>query len=381
MIFAQAKKEIQDKFEGGTSFSIDWSDLFHEAARITNQNINPRSTKRRVPVYGGLSTELPILTCPTDISVPAALYVGAQSLGGRVFKYQPPKAFFTSADYECFTIDYINGIPFIMVRTANGQTLTLDSFLEPATFSGVTLSTTVRSFIYGSNALFGTFTDTAFTITKTLPAPQNLADYGRGVALVPFYAQDVTKVASVTLRLRTDATNFFQVTSTQDSIGDTFINGWNLARFDLANKTIGGGSPVISNIGSFSVLIPQTAGQSQAITLDKITLHQTTDASFEYYSTKIFKNAAGEFLDKPIDDADTVELLDEEMDIFIYEVCRLVIQNATYDSIDSKQSQRFDQELQRKYELYNDRHPSSEMPLQYNISSDIELSPYDNRYL
>lgn len=374
MVLSQAIQEIQNKFEGGTSFDINWYDLFHEAAKEMRKEINPRTAKRRVPIYGGISADVPVLTCPSDVQNPAGLYVGEQMFGGRKFRYQAPQAFYESFDAERFTIDYINGTPFILCRTNYGGSVTLQDFSDPSDFTGVSLALTQRNFIYGSGALYGTFTDAAYAVNWNFETTQDLSNYARGVALIPFYAADISKVASVTLKLRVDATNYFQVTSTVDSIGDTFLNGWNLARFDMVNKTEVG-SPVISTIDSAILEIPQTSGQSQEITIDKISLHKSVSAFFEYHTTKLFTDASGNLINKPTATTDIINLPDDETDILIYEVCRLVVQNATYDGIDSKESARFDSSLERKYKLYNQNFPSSEMPLTYNISSEISKDP------
>jgi len=371
MSFSQAKVEIQNSFEGGVSFDLNWADIFHQASKILSQNINPRNAKRRVALYGGISADLPVLTCPRDIAKPAGLYTGRQTLNNRAFRFQAPFAFYESTEVDRFTIDYINGIPFILVRGQGGLTFTLSDFTDPTIYSGVTLTATTRRYIYGAGALSGTFNDSLFNVTWSIDSSlQNMSAFNNGIALVPFHVADVSKVSAVRLRLSTDVSNYFTLTSTADSIGDTFINGWNLARFDMLNK-VATGSPVMNSIASAEVEVEMMTGESQLVTIDAVSLHQAEDAWFEYYSTKLFKAQDGTLKEKPSEETDIVDLDDQELDIFLYEVRRLVVQDATYDGIDSKQSSRFDAELLRKYEQYNMDNPSSQMPMTYNISADI----------
>lgn len=371
MTFSQAKTEVKNSFEGGASFDLNWEDIFHQAAKILNSNINPRSSKRRVQLYGGLQADLPVMTCPSDVSKPAALYTGQHSFGGRTYRYQAPAAFFESSEVDRFTIDYINAQPFIFIRAQGGSALTLQSFSDPDDFGGdVDLAASQRTFLFDSNALYGTFTDSLYNVTWSFDDTLDLSEYGRGVALVPFEVADKAKIAAVRLKLLTDASNFFTLTSTADSIGDSFVNGWNLARFDLINK-VATGTPIMSTMNSAILEIQMVTGESQTVTVDRITLHKTATAHFEYYTRKIFASAAGALKTKPDEEDDIINLEDEELDIFLYEVRRIVVQDATYDGIDSKESQRFDAELKRKYDLYYAEHPSSQMPMTYNISSNI----------
>jgi len=311
------------------------------------------------------------MTCPTDVAKPAGFYLGRQSFDNRSYRYQAPRAFYESTEAERYTIDFINGIPFIMVRALGGSVVTLQSFSDPTDFSGVSMQTTSRTFIYGTSALFGTFTDAAYTITWDVDSnQQDLSGYARGVAMLPFLATDVSKIAAVRLNLITNGSNYFTVTSTVDAIGDTFTNGWNIARFDLANRTQTG-TPLLTQIAQASIEVEMNTGETQVITIDEVTLHTTEDAWFEYYTNRLFKSTDGSLKVKPTSDSDIVDLEDEEMDIFLYEVRKLVVQDATYDGIDSRQSDRIERELARKYELYFREHPSSQMPMTYNISSEI----------
>lgn len=376
--FGQAKSEIQAKFEGGVSFNINWYDLAAQARRQMMKQINPRSSKRRVPVIGGLSTELPIYSCPDDVSVPAEFYPDTESFGGRGYKYRAPKAFYQNPDSRSFTIDYINGLPFVVAQPDRGVSATIISAIDPADFSGLPLTATPRSYLSGTGGVYGTFDDTTYEVIYSYADIQDYSAYGHGVAVVPFYVEDITKVEYVALRLRTSAGNYFEVKSTVAGINNYYFDNWNLARLDMTKKT-SEGTPDLSSVTSIVVHVKMNTGESQEVILDDVKLHTTQSATLEYYSNKIFKGADGTFKAKPTSDSDIIVLQDEEFDIWFYEMCALIVQDATYDSIDSKESVRFDQKLAIAYDEYNKRFPSMEEPMTYNISSEIDLgSPYDS---
>lgn len=370
--FEQAQTDIKEKFEGGVSFNLDWSTLAAEAARKTRATISPSTIKRRVPVYGGIQDSLAVLTCPTDIHTPADLYPADQSFGGRGLTHTAAQHFFHNDDVSLYTIDFINGLPFIYARTYGvGQSMTFLNVSDATIAGDVALATTLRNFLYGANAKIGTFTDSDTQITWTLDTAQDLTNYNRGVAVIPFVAlADVTKVAEIKLTLQSSTGNVFTVTTTEDVMGNTFTPGWNFARLDLANKA-STGSPDITNITAGKLDIVMATGESQEVIIDNITLHQTEAAYFEYYSNNNFRDTSGTYIAKPENDQDEILFREEAYDVWQYEVCMLIVQNATYDAVDSKESTRLEQNLARAYGAYNAKYPSQQKPVTYNIASDL----------
>lgn len=372
--FVQAQSDIKGKFEGGVSFNIDWSAIAKEAARKTRANISPATIKRRVGIFGGMAQGLPIYTSPTDVHTPAGLYPAQNIYGDRDYTYQAAAAYFKEKDYNAFTIDFLNGIPFIYADLPSiGLATTLLNVKETDIGGDVTLVTTLRSFINETSALEGTFSDTVNNIEWELDETTDLSEYQRGVALIPFEAlTDVTKIAEIKLYLYTDDSNYFTVATTADVMGNQFTSGWNAARLDLSNRARIG-TPQISSIVSARLDIVMTTGESQKVVIDNITLHKTEAAYFEYYSTLNFKNAAGEYIEAPEQDQDTILFVGEAYDVWQYEACMLIVQNATYDGVDSKESTRLENNLREAYRTYLAKFPSMQMAQTYSVGSDIGL--------
>lgn len=371
--FEQSIADIKGKFEGGVSFNVDWSSLAKEGARALRKKISPATIKRRVPVYGGMAIDLPVYTSPTDVHTPADLYPASAIFGDRDYTYQAAAAYFRGKEDNAFTIDFINGIPFIYADLPSVGLVTTLLNVNDDTVSGVQMYETLRSFINQTNGLEGTFTDADYHIEWDLDETQDYSDYQRGVALIPFEAlTDVTKIEEIKLYLYTDASNYFTVTTTADVLGNQFTSGWNAARLDLSNRAKTG-TPLISSIASIGLDVKMTTGESQKIVLDNITLHKTEAAFFEYYSNKNFRNASGEWIEAPEDDADEVLFVDEAYDVWQYEVCMLVVQNASYDGVDSKESTRLEGKLIDSYKDYLLKFPSMQKVQTYSFGSDISL--------
>lgn len=370
--YEQAIADIKGKFEGGTSFNIDWATLSKEAASNLRKRISPASIKRRVPIYGGVALDLPIFTSPTDVHTPADLYPATASFNERGYTHQAPQAYFQNQDLDAYTIDWINGIPFIYASLSCGQVTTILSVSDPDSLGGgVTMTSTLKNFISGSNGIKGTFTDAIYDFSWALTEATNYAEYQDGVAIVPFEAEtDITDVEEVNLILLTDASNYFTISALIDPAGNEFTSGWNMARLDLSTR-VSTGTPVISSIASMALEIKMQSGKTQIVTVDDITLHQTKAAFFEYYSNNNFRTEAGVWTAKPEEETDEILFTDEAYDVWFYEMCMLVVQDATYDSVDSKESVRLENTLEKNYTLYLQKFPSMQKPVSYNIASKV----------
>lgn len=369
--YEQAQADIKEKFEGGISFNLDWSTLSKEGARALRRKISPATIKRRVPVYGGVSVDLPVYTCPTDVHTPAELYPAKNLTGDRSFDHTAPDSFFREDRYNKYTIDHINGIPFIYADLEIGQSAALLTATDDTAFTGVSLTATLRNFLTQTRGLYGTFTDAAYGSTWTFATAKDLTNYLRGVVLIPFEAAtNVAQVASISIILYTDDSNYYTISTTNDVIGNTFTSGWNFARLDMATA-VATGSPTIANITKAQLEIPQTTGTSQEITIDNISIHQTEAAFLEYYSNKNFRNAAGTWIEAPTADTDVVLFTDEAYDVWQYEVANLIVQNATYDGIDSREATRIQNQLDGAYSAYLMKFPSMQKPVSYNIQTQM----------
>ena len=104
-----------------------------------------------------------------------------------------------------------------------------------------------------------------------------------------------------------------------------------------------------------------------------ITLHQTNEAFFEYYSNNNFRDADGVWLPQATADTDEILFTDEAYDAWVYSVCELVVQNASYDAVDSRESTRITDRKLTAIAEHRRKFPSMQKPQSYNIASDVSL--------
>ena len=202
-------------------------------------------------------------------------------------------------------------------------------------------------------------------VSKTITAV-NITDYLKGIAVVPLNFENAAYVNRVELVLETDTGNYYTLTSTEDSIGDSFVDGMNMVRFWMASANITG-SPSITNIVKWRLrVILDSGATSQTVIMDKITVQKNSHYNLEYYSNRMFADGTtGAWKDTPVK-GDNINLGRTEIGILHYEAVVLIAQNSSFVSISAKELENFISQLERKYESYEGKHPSSEMPLSYN---------------
>lgn len=157
---AQAITDIRSEFEGGKAFQLDFFSLLRRGANNVLDNINPETLKRRTPIYGGIGNNLAIYYCPADVEVPSAIYRQPND-PTPVAKYVPPSQFFMKNEDDTFTIEYINGVRFLIFRkSVIYRTTTLDEMDAIGTkVSDQTLRVNNFNYISGTGALQRTFSE------------------------------------------------------------------------------------------------------------------------------------------------------------------------------------------------------------------------------
>ena len=127
--------DIKEEFQGGASFAIDWYNILKRAADNVIDEINPETMKRRVPIYGGLTRHLQVYYCPADVEVPTRIYSNDRHL---FFDYVPPAYYWSHpSQRNKFTIEYVNGVRFIVIyHPLSSASLIVDAMEDASDKSG-----------------------------------------------------------------------------------------------------------------------------------------------------------------------------------------------------------------------------------------------------
>ena len=366
--------DLKAEFEGGDSLSLDFYAKLRQGGENLLDNVNPETLKRRVAIYGGLTKGWSIYYCPEDVLVPSAIYHQVNERNPW-YHYLPPSIFYQQNRSNTFTIEYINKKRFIVIKNGNTPPfLTIDDMDDSSDFGGdVALTENEFNFICGTAALQGTFSDTLTNITKNFQTAKDISDYLKGAITLPVSWDSASKVSSVVLRLKESSTKYYSLTSASDSVGDNFIDGFNMIRFWMANATLTN-SPNPQNINSWELIITMTSGQSQTVIIDKINLHKSAFGYFEYYSNRLFiDGATGAFKETPAS-GDYINLDRDLSGALHFETVLRIAASATYVNVSEKETKNFRDQLANKYSTYWATHPSSEQPISYNRNDEFRAN-------
>ena len=128
----------------------------------------------------------------------------------------------------------------------------------------VALSVDTYNVLPGAAAsMRGTFSDTTYEITGTPKNALDIPNYLDGVVIIPAFFDSAKNVSSLILKLKTDNGNYYEVQSSQDSVGDYLADG-QMVRFWLRNATKTG-SPSPTNITAWELDIQMASGTSQTV--------------------------------------------------------------------------------------------------------------------
>lgn len=372
--------DAKEDFQGGSALSVSWPSLLRRAARKLLGNVNPDNLKVRRAVYGGITAQQFVHYMPEDIVKPVTLY---KNDNDRKWGFMPPKPFFAKTQTDKFTVAPVNGVRFLVVaHTEAGSTLVIDD-MDTITSMGGTATPAVNSndFVSGAAAVQASFTDAGLYLSRTLTTALNVSEYLRGTVFVPVRLSEASSVASIKLRLQTDAGNYYEVSSDNDDINDSLVDGWNFVRFSMENRATTG-APTDSNITAWRLTITTTTGLTITAVIDRMTLQKNAPLWLEGYSDRIFVDgttgAAKSDVSTTSTDGDYVNVDEELADILHYELC-LLVEQAGDASKDGNSSSAFAAQLKRAYANYFENHPSEEEPLSYNIAPELnrETPLYD----
>lgn len=376
MLVSTMKNRIKTGFEGGSALPIDWNLMIEKGAESLLIEINPHNLKQRKPILGGLSTNRETYLCFDDVHYPTII---ADAQGNMISKYLPPLQYkLNQGRDEVFTIENINGKRFLKTRTALGgfKQETSDDFSSLTARSGLSImQLTDFGAIEGKYSLRAVFTATETSLVSNLSLDDTatLSNYLDGSCVMSAYLTDPKNVSAIKIRLKQDATNYYELDSADGTIINRLIEGHNDVVFDMSTlKTIG--APVLDNLVQYEIEFTPEDGASVVVVLDAVKFHKTGAYYLEYYSNYfVIDKDTLEPKKAPESDLDIINMGTDELAILEYEAKRQTLESNSFNNISDQTVQNIVNTLATKYEAYHMDNPSEQTPLQYEYDDDHTL--------
>lgn len=141
------------------------------------------------------------------------------------------------------------------------------------------------------------------------------------------YLPEISQLTSVTLRLGSSSADYWTLPGVPH-LGEYRI-GVNLVRFDWYNAA-STGTPD-SEVIEYERLTFVTTNTLNGVRIGPLWSRLPAPWETPYYSNCLFRSEAGAWLETPEDNTDIIQLEKEALNLFFYEVCRLIAEDLSLD--------------------------------------------------
>lgn len=334
----QIKTTITTKLHGTTLNKIgDFYTLCRDTAELVLARLDPQETSRKASLTNAVYDNVYDYSLPSDFKAPIDIKKQAQSPTdyNNSLSRTYTRQFNNQKHDNQFAIIWRDAVQFLRFSKYENAPVVIDkadSLTENGTWSigdnGSALELDTQNYVSGIGSL-----------KATVSSPG--------------------AIVNIILRIGNDSSNYLSKTITTGHF-EAFMAGWNLCRFDLSSATTVG-TVDMENIDYVRVTVTyntsQTAYYEKTLTeavdlsenydsdgsvflyfflnsitslttirLDNITANLGTLYDIDYYSSYMFRNSSGTWIESPTTDTDYINLSPVSYKIFEAEMCRLITQ-------------------------------------------------------
>lgn len=363
--------------------------LERTAREICTRISIPEATSRQaITLYDGVTD----YAAPTDIFGAALIDIRPQGTGRNITDFvvkQPLSVFDRTKGWNVngyqLALEFVKGIGRLRVDSQVPQPrIELDpmslttGWAAAGSASGLTQDSTVF-YRQPSSLRFNLAGASSGTLTKSVPS-NNLTSYiGVGVVFLAIRTPSATNLTSLTLKIGSDASNYYSVTATTGFI-EAFTTGeWMLVAFDLSTATTIG-SPTITAIDYVQITVTHAAALTNFYVGD-LWIALPSPHDLIYQVSAIFQASGANPSQTITNNADSLLLNDMALVIFEYEAATTIAQQQG-GTLASGLIAQLDENLNGRrgrtgavvelglYDIYRGANPSQELRLTSNYYDD-----------
>lgn len=317
----------------------------NRAARKLLMDIDPQETIRLVELPSTIYQGVYDYPAPSDLKGNKVIDIRPQvnRTTADIFPQYYNQQFDATKDtglYDQFTVQWNTATKSLRIAapflTAPVQVNYADDTTENGTWSvggnAASLTENNTNFVIGGSSLqfnlaaTGVDPSTGYLENSDMDSV-DLSDYtGQGSFFLYTYLPAGADIDSVTLRIGSSSTNYYEMTNTQTQQDTAFQNGWNLIDFAWSGATTTG-TPDASALDYVRVTWTYDGTVQTAVLLNNITFNLGSIMQIEYYSKYLFRNSStGAFQETVTSDDDYVNLDTETYNLFVNLVAYFAIQ-------------------------------------------------------
>jgi len=327
------KSAINRGIQNKQGLLIDFAETCNEAVRLVLNEVRIRSTRRKFALVPNLLAGENQYQAPTDLRGNFIIDIPAQATrSDGEFNLVPTEQFARVARMGDIAIDDYNGIRVLYIRSATqDQSATIDPLSQIQGSGGTwdafgdadALVVNTDNYIKGNGSLeFSIDASAGVTagIFKTDADNIDLSEFIQKNASFYSYAlaSSITGITAVTLRLGTDASNYFQYQVTVQNDGTALQTGWNALRFDALSPTVVGVPDENDILYEALFFNKETSKQNEGgYAFNYLVAKKGQYADVKYYGTNGWTSSDGVYKLKSTIDSDLLIAGEDEFDLFV----------------------------------------------------------------
>lgn len=341
-LISDFKTRIQQKIHGRALDKVqDVYGLIYEASNNLKLAIDPKEMQRIEPLTNAVYDDVYSYACPSDLKGDGIVDVRPQvnrSIRDNFHQTYAPR-FDRIKAFESLAVENDGTLKTLRLNSSKppaGPTVNaLNSVTENGTWAAdgtyaTDITTDQINYVAGSGSVrFNLASDagsqTGYIQNSTMTAVDlsDIADVGALFAWV--YLPTASNFTSVSLRWGSSTSDYYSVTATTTHVNSSFVNGWNLLRFDWPT-TVASGTPVDTAIDYLRVSFVYNGTAMNGVRVDNIVARNGVIFDVVYNSDYMFRNSSGTWIIKPTADTDLLNLETEAENMLLYEVAFLIAQ-------------------------------------------------------
>lgn len=293
---------INDRRRDTTSNSINMTTVGFRAINSTLNIWNqihdwPWTIKESDFDYNAGITEY---TLPTDMKYPLTLKEAKPPKTSEYTLLSPLKFDSDATHPKKFAISVVARTQTLRVKSNEGETASINtatSYNGNGTWVGASAISNVSTDSYEYNTLKGgsvkfDYSGTSGTITNSTQSAVDLTSFKeRGTNYFEFYFPTVTNFTSITIKMGSDASNYWTNTITTDYLGNTPVTGWNTLSFNWSTSV---GSPDASAIDYIQLTVAYgSSTTATAFRFQNFFASVNVPMTLTYYSTNMVYDTSG----------------------------------------------------------------------------------------
>ncbi len=371
----QAKSDFEGRLHGTSLNKVaNLDELMNRAGRRLFNAHDIQESVRVQTLSNALFDQVYDIVIPTDVKNDRIIDIRPQAEYNRTLRdnldqrYNKQFSLYKKwdANYKpTFTVIYNSGVKSLRVaKSAIGGKLIhpMTSITGTGTWAASGVGTNLQvdsiNFVTGSSSLEVDATGAGNLVltNSTIPAIDMTGYVGQASLFLWVYLPNSANTTSVKLRWGSSASAYYERTVTANAMGNAFVTGWNLLRFDWSGLTATG-SPTLTAYTYSQITVAVTASGT-GYRFDNIIAQLPTLYEMEYYSFYPFNDAStGAWKERFTSANDFINVGSESYELYL-DICEILALRQMQDAGASVDIQTAENQFAMDLRKYQNHFPS-----------------------